>query len=330
MHHPTRLTALVTGAVLVLMLGACGSGTAETTAEGATGPYPVTVQNCGAQVVFDQAPSRGVLLKSAAVPYLHELGILNDVVIARAGAYAREYYDEETWKELLTIPVLSKDVDSSGHLQISTEVVLAKQPDIVLGEADNLNRETLSAAHIPLIEEPGLCPNPPKDPSFDDIYEQTRVYGQIFNRPAEADAAIKRMQAQLAEVLKNVDPTEKRTAAVLYPTVGGGTSYAYGTSSMTDVQLRAAGFTNVFADTEERVFEVTLEELVGRNPDVLILLYSDGDPADVKAAITQMNGANALTAVKNDAIMTQLFNFSEPPTPLAIDGLEKIVEHFQQ
>ncbi|MBC9733422.1 ABC transporter substrate-binding protein [Nocardioides sp. zg-578] len=328
-----RSAALAATAVLVTTLAACGSETGSSGSSGTAagdGTYPVTVENCGADVVVDRAPERAVLLKPAAATYLHELGVLDDVVTARAGAYPRGYYDEETWAELESVPMLSDDLDSAGHLQISKEVVLAQQPDIVLGEADNLTRETLGAAGIPLMEEPALCPEPPSDPSFEDVHDQMRTYGRIFDRTEEAEAAVERLQGRLEEILAEVDPDESRTAAVLYPTVGGGTPYAYGTSSMAHPQLEAAGFTNVFADTSERVFEVTLEELVGRDPDVLILLHSDGDPADVEAAITQMNGARALTAVQDDAILTQLFNFTEPPSPLAIDGLERIVEHFQR
>ena len=107
-------------------------------------------------------------------------------------------------------------------------------------------------------------------------------------------------------------------------------SYAYGTRSMAHPQLEAAGFTNVFADVDERVFEVSREELIGRNPDVLILLYSDGEPAAVKEAVTSMAGADAITAVANDDILVQLFNFTEPPSPLSLDGLERIVEAFAQ
>lgn len=323
----TRVTVLASAAILTVSLAGCGSSDKEETPQ-AKGSYPVTIENCGAKVSFDQAPKKGVLLKPAAATFLHEIGVL-DRVTARAGAYPREYYSDEIWAELEAIPALSDDLDSSGHLQISKEVVLAQQPDVVFGEADNLNRSTLGAAGIPLLEEPALCPKPPADPSFESIYEQMRVYGKVFDANDEAEASVRRMEEQLAAVLEKVDPAESRTAAVLYPTVGGGTPYAYGSWSMVEPQLEAAGFTNVFADVDERVFEVTLEELVGRNPDVLILLHSDGKPADVKAAITEMNGADALTAVKDDQILVQLFNFSEPPSPLAIDGLERIVEKFQ-
>lgn len=327
----TRLAALTSASVLTLALAGCGSDAADKPGQQAVqsdGAFPVTIENCGTKITFDKAPEKGVLLKSAAVPYLHEIGVLDKVVTARAGAYSRDYYDDKTWAELKGIPMLSDEIDSGGHLQISKEVVLAQQPQIVFGSADNLTRETLGAAGIPLIEEPALCPKPPANPTFESVSEQLRTYGKIFGVNEAADAAVERAEVELKEILAKVSKDEKRTAAVLYPTVGGGTTYAYGTKSMADPQLRAAGFTNVFGDVKERVFEVTLEELIGRNPDVLIVLHSDGDPAEAKKAVTQMNGAAALNAVKNDQILVQLFNFTEPPSPLAIDGLRNIVEHF--
>lgn len=308
-----------------LLLLAAGCEVPDPTS--ATGDeFPLTVRNCGADVTFDKAPERLVMLKSAAVPYLHELGVL-DRVTARAGQYPKEYYDAATRAELDRIPLLTDRTDTSGHLQISKEVVISQTPDLVLGEVDNLSRDSLSAVGIPLLEEPAMCPDNADRPTFDDIYRQLDAYGKLFGRPTEATAAVTALKERMARF--KGEPTG-RTAAVLYPTVGGGVTYAYGAASMADPQLRAAGFENVFGDSRERVFEVTLEELLGRDPDVLILLYGDGDPAPVEQAITRLPGAEKLKAVRNRAVMTQLFNFTEPPSPLSVDGLEKIVERFPQ
>src|SRR5699024_7168229 len=54
-----------------LALSACGSQPAATEEQEApTEGYPVTVENCGAEVTFDAAPEQLVLLKSASVPAL--------------------------------------------------------------------------------------------------------------------------------------------------------------------------------------------------------------------------------------------------------------------
>lgn len=329
-RHPSRLPhlpSLAAVGLLTVALAACGPTDGREPASSTAAGYPVTVDNCGAEVSFEQPPERVVMLKSSSVPFLHELGVL-DRVTARAGQYPPEYYDAATLAELDDIPLLTDELDSSGHLLISREVVIGEEPDLVLGEVDTASRSTLDAVGIPLIEEPALCAEGVADPGFDDVYSQLEVYGEVFGRQAEAREAIRALEQQLAEIESQVDDGAGRSAAVLYPTVGGGTTYAYGTRSMADPQLEAAGLDNVFGDVDERVFEVTFEELLGRDPDVLVLLHSEGDPADVEAAITDLPGAEELTAVRTGDVMVQLFNFTEPPTPLSIEGLARIAQRF--
>ncbi|WP_219996588.1 ABC transporter substrate-binding protein [Nocardioides humi] len=205
--------------------------------------------------------------------------------------------------------------------------MIDQEPDLVLGEVDNLSRATLDGVGIPLVEEPAMCAEGLDDPGFDDVYDQMETYGKVFDRPDEAAAANAALEQRVAE-LSTDDAGRRRTAAVLYPTVGGGVTYAYGTRSMAAPILEAAGFDNAFGDTDERVFEVTPEELIGRDPDVLILLYSAGDPAKVADAVTTLPGAQSISAVRDDNLMPLLFNYVEPPTPLALDGLEQIRERF--
>ncbi|WP_210650528.1 ABC transporter substrate-binding protein [Nocardioides sp. SYSU D00065] len=327
MPQPTSY-AVAAAVLLAAGLSACGAAESDSAPTStSTGSYPVTVENCGAEVRFEQAPERLVLLKSSAVPFLHEIGVM-DRVTARAGQYPAEYYDEETLAALEDIPLLTDELDSSGHLQISKEVVLAQEPDLVLGQVDNLSRESLDAVGVPLIEEPALCEAGVDEPGFDDVYAQLELYGQVFGRERQAREAIADLEDDLREIEAEVGEPEGRTAAVLYPTVGGGTTYAYGTRSMAHPQLEAAGLENVFGDVDERVFEVSLEELLGRDPDVLVLLHSEGDPAAVEAAVTELPGAEDLTAVRNGDVLVQLFNFTEPPSPLVVEGLARIVERF--
>lgn len=329
MRRPRDLTTTATTATAVaavLLLSACGAAGTGAQREVPAGFAPVTVESCGAEVSFDTPPERMVLLKSAAVPYLHELGVM-DRVVARAGQYPDDYYDEETRAELDGIELLTDRTDPSGHLQISRETVISQEPDLVLGAVDNLSRESLEAVGIPLLEEPALCPEGVDDPSFDDVGEQMRMYGEVFGEQERAEAAAAAIEERVARLRQRAGDGST-TAAVLYPTVGGGTTYAYGTRSMAHPQLEAAGLDNVFGDVDERVFEVTLEELLGRDPDVIVLLHGDGAPADVEAALTDLPGADQLTAVREDEVMTQLFNFTEPPTPLSVDGLERLVDRF--
>src|SRR5690554_5070802 len=118
-----------------LLLAACGEPGQQVSI--AEGNYPVTVENCGAEVTFEKAPERLVLLKNASVTYLETLAVL-DRAVARAGEYPSEYYDDDTLATLADIPLLTDRTDTSGHLQISKEAVLAEEPDLVFGNVDNL------------------------------------------------------------------------------------------------------------------------------------------------------------------------------------------------
>lgn len=329
-----RPRAVLSTALAVLVLTSCGlaaesggSGGSGESGGGSAAGYPVTVENCGAEVSFRAAPERLVLLKSSAVPFLAALGVL-DRVSARAGEYPRDYYDDATWSALEDIPALTGRTDTSGHLLISKEVVIEEEPHLVLGEVDNLSRETLDSVGIALLEEPAMCAEGLADPGFDDVHAQMETYGRIFDRAEAASEAVTVLEERQAAL--TVEPAgERRTAAVLYPTLGGGITYAYGARSMADPLLEAAGLDNVFGDTDERVFEVATEELLGRDPDVLVLLHSaEGQERGVVDAVTSLPGAEDLTAVRDETLLPLLFNYVEPPTPLALDGLELITERF--
>ena len=289
--------------------------------------YPVTVRNCDVDVRFGAPPERIALLESAPVTILHGLGVLDRAVL-RAGAFPEEYYDAETNTAIAGIESLGEDLDESGHLQISQESIIARQPELVLGLPDGITRESLTGSGINALVQPVYCPESVDATTFDDIYEQIEMYGRIFDRADEADRLVGDLRERVTAVEDSVAGQAKRTAAVLFPTVGGGSGYAYGNRSMAHPQLAAAGFTNVFGDVDERVFEVTTERLIDADPDVLVLLHVDGDPADVENALVTLPGADGLRAVKNDDVLVQLFNFTEPPTPLSVDGLERIAERF--
>ncbi|ACU97141.1 ABC transporter substrate-binding protein [Saccharomonospora viridis] len=327
-----RRFPVLTPALALLLLGtACGGPVATGERPTASaGHFPLTITNCGVDVTFDGPPERIILLESAPVATMRALGVLDSVVL-RAGAFPPEYYDAETNAALRAIPSLGEELDSSGHLQISEEVIIAQQPDLVLGLPDGVTREGLEAVGINVLVQPTMCPGGVGATTFDDVYEQINTYGRLFDRQDRAAELVASLRQRVAAVEKAVEKAvgrPRRSAAVLYPTIGGGVGYAYGNESMAHPQLESAGFTNVYADVDERVFEVTLEDVLEQDPDVLVLLHVDGDPDAVKDAVVNLPGADALTAVRNDDILVQLFNFTEPPTPLSVDGLERIHETF--
>lgn len=314
-----RKTVLAATLAAGLTLTACG-------ADNASSDAALSVDNCGDTVTLDRAPEAVTVLKPASITTLSALGVL-DRVTDRAGHYPPEYYDDATNDALNSIPSITDQTDASGHLQISREEVVATAPDLVLGETDTVNRQTLASSDIPLIEETALCGDIAGDVTWDDVWDQVRLYGTVFDRQDEAETYV----AELRDRLENLDGQagEGRGIAVLYPTVGGGVTYAYGAGSMASPVVTASGAGNVYDDQSQRVFEVSAEDIVDRNPDVILALYSDGDEEDVTDAVNQLPGIDRTTAGRDQRILPMLLNYAEPPTPLAVDGLEKLTTYLQ-
>uniref|UniRef100_UPI00315897FA ABC transporter substrate-binding protein n=1 Tax=Microbacterium sp. CPCC 204701 TaxID=2493084 RepID=UPI00315897FA len=322
----TRRALAAALAALALTMAGCAETSAPRAADAEPGAtrYPLTVENCGEKVVFDAPPERVILLESAAVTILDGLGVL-DRVVARAGSFPDGYYDADLTRRIEGITSLSDDIDASGHLTMSTEVVLAHEPDLALGLPEGITREALRDGGVNTLVQPVYCTSGESDASFGTLYEQIRMFGAVFDRADEAQAIVNDLESRVTAVEDATADAALRTAAVLYPSIGGGPLYAYGRASMSQPQLEAAGFENVFADTAERVFEVSIEELIARDPDILVLLHQ-GDADGAVAELARLPGSEALRAVQQGDVLPQLFNFTEPPTPLSVTGLEKIVE----
>jgi iron complex transport system substrate-binding protein len=318
---------------VALALTACASAGGEDAAGPDTATdvegFPVTVTSCDQDVTFDAPPERILVLgRAELVSIIAELEE-TDRLVGRAGAFPTEYFDDATNAAIADVPSLSDDLDESGHLQISQEAILELEPDLVLGVPDGVDEAGLRDAGIAVIEQPANCPAGLDDIGFDTIYEQVELYGDVLGVPDRAEQVVADLRDRVADVeAAAADVGDGRIAAALYPTVGGGTTYAYGNRSFPHVLLETAGFVNAFADTDERVFEVGGEELIDRDPEALVLLHVDGEPGPVADAVGQLPGASGVAAVREDQMLVQLFNFGEYPSPLVIDGLEQLVAAF--
>lgn len=318
-----RLLAVV-AATSMLGLAACSNGADSNSSAAQDSDRVVKVENCGGTVKIKGVPQHVLIMNNPAVNTLYELGVLDNVK-ERAGVFPHEYYDDKVWAKLQKIKVLSDKIDGGGHLKLSREVVVSAAPDLVIGTTDNVNRKTLEPHNIPLVQEETLCGGLDGDSKWADIDDHIDLYAKIFNKEAEGKKLKAKVDKRVQDVIKEVSGgKEDRSVAVLWPTVGGGTTYAYGRGSMSNPIVTSAGLKNVFGDQEKRVFEVNAEQIVARQPDVIIALHSEGTPEEVKQAVRDLVGSKSLPAVENDMILPMFLNFAEAPSLLSVKGLETL------
>jgi iron complex transport system substrate-binding protein len=330
------VAVLATVTSLTVVTGSCGDADPASQAAGqaVTDPasaspatsYPLTVDNCGTEVVLDAAPERVVLLEAAAVSILDAAGAL-DRVAARVGEVPTEYYGDDVNAAVEEIPALTSETGPTGGVEISLEAVIAVDPDLVIGyETETLSRDALADVGIPLYVMPPYCDSPP-EPDFDSVYDEVERYGQMFDTADVASESAAGLRERV-EARRLQPAGQGTTAAALYVTTGGGPLYAYSSLGMVDAQLAALGLTNVFADLGERVPEISREELIAREPDVLILLHTEPDATQDQLIelVAGLPGAETIPAVEQGRVFPVLFNYSEPPSPLVVDGLEVVAD----
>lgn len=325
-----RTTRVLLASCAVVVAACGGDATERTTATGAASAtataFPLTFTNCGKQFTLTKAPTRVLLMEAAAPSLLFAAGAI-DRVIARIEDFPKEYYAPEEMTVLSAIPALQAKATSTGGVEVSLEAIIDRKPDLVIGyDNETISHEALAKAGIQLYVMPPFCDNPPK-PSFGSVVEEVRLYGRMFGTSATAEVSAAELDKAVAAVAgRAVAPGKK--AAALYVTSDGKTLYAYSALGMVHPQIEALGMTNVFAELRERVPEISIEEVIARNPDVLILLYDDTGltPEQITAFVTKRPGADRITAVAKGAVHPLLFNYSEPPTPLVIKGLGLLAE----
>ncbi|MCT1613000.1 ABC transporter substrate-binding protein [Corynebacterium sanguinis] len=275
-----------------------------------------TVGNCGREVAFTHAPERVVLQDSTAVATLDGLGVL-DKVVAKAGYFPPEYFTDAVNARLDAIASLSDRLNNTGHIQITKEAVMAENPDLIIGYSDTVNPQT--AGEVPILSEPGFC-GEITSASWSDVDAHIDLYARAMGVPERAGTVKEGVDRRIGKLDASVG--SGRSVAFVYPGVEGGTTYGYGAASMAAPVSESLGLRNVFADVSERVFEISAEQLVAANPDVIVVLNSGEDNA--AGAVTSLPGADSIAAVRSGEVIPMYLSFVEPASPLSVAGAEEL------
>lgn len=312
-------------AITALSLTACaspaagGAGTAGSSGSGtASGASPITVQNCDSEVTLDGPAERIVLVNNDVLPNLEALDAVDRVVAVTATPEPGLYADS-TYAVLNGLGLLSTDKNATGGSVVSQESILGAEPDLVIAPENAVDREALAAAGIALYSPSAYCANPGPELSatatFDRVWDEVRTLGTLLGESDLAESVITEAAATVTEPAPDAG-----TAAALYVSSGGSVLSPYGGPSMVTPVFAAAGLTNVYADSDERVFDANVEDIIARDPGTIVLLYSSGDPQQTVDSFLSAPGVSGLAAVEAGRVLALRFPFTDPPSMLSIQG----------
>ena len=302
MTGSAKLVALVS---LIAFVGsACTSGAAST-AGGSGGPqqtetgFPLTVRNCGQEFTVESPPQAAITMNQHVTELLLAMGLEDRMVgtawldsVIRADLQAA--YDN--------IPVLAEQYPSR-------EQVLAAEPDFVIGGfssafADDAGgtRGSLVEAGIGSYLTSGYCPDFSGRNTLDLVEQDIRNLGAIFGVPDRAEQLI-------AEINHSIEAAGSSQGNDDLPTVfvyDSGTDQAFtaARNEMTTALIELAGGRNIFDDVDDAFTEVSWEDVIQRDPDLVLVLDYGATSADEKKSFLQSDPrAATLRAVQEDQIL---------------------------
>jgi len=292
--------------ILVLILAACGSTVNQTAAIDSTsgqqaaqkaatdgnGYQPFTITNMGNPITFTQAPKRAVTLNQHATEILLALGLQDSMV---GTAYLDDQILPEFREAYSNIPILSKEYPSK-------EVFIAAEPDFAyagwksaftekaLGTVQELNKAGIAT----YVQESSNM----TAPTLEDVYKDIRNIGRIFHVEARADELIAKMKEDIEHTTQQIGEVKNPPKVFVYDS-GEDKAFTAANNYMTHLIKLARG-KNIFDDIQKGWAEVSWEEVVNRNPDVIVIVdYGDQSSAQKQELLLSKKELADLPAIQN-------------------------------
>ena len=286
-----------------------------------------TVQSCNRTVSFDAPPARAISNDVNLTEMMLVLG-LADRMVGYTGISGWKTLDEEMRAGVEALPELSAKYPTK-------EVLVGADADFFFAGwnygmkvGGEVTPDTLAPFGIKVYELTESCThimNKGKA-SIEDMYADLANLGTIFDVPDKAATLIDGYKADLAsfaDTLETGDPLR-----VFVYDSGEDAPFTAGLYAMPTALIEAAGGMNVMEDFEKSWGTVTWEEVVERNPEVIVIVNYGEVTAEQKRDFMMSKPAFAeLDAVKNDRFVT-LEYVEATPGPRNIQAIKTLAEAF--
>ncbi|MET8864857.1 ABC transporter substrate-binding protein [Nonomuraea sp. NPDC004580] len=286
---------MITSMAAVLLSAGCAPAAPSRVQESQAPAFtPVRVSDCnGVESVVKAPPQRAVALTPAVLELLLWLD-LGDRVAALGMAPRPGSLPQQFSAQVAAMPSLSgKYTAGSGYKPVPREELLSIQPDLVLGGFSSnfdapgaMSQKELAADGVPsYLALSTACESALTGPQtgFELVWRDLENLGKIFGVPDRAQRVIAGMKQKIAPVETKSAQLKDADRPTVFPfeyDEGTATPYAPGNQQVINAVIGKAGGRNLFADQNKAYTKVGWEEVVARDPQViLIIIYDKGSQA---------------------------------------------------
>ncbi len=271
---------------------------AKDSAPGSTSGSAVYTDGLGRQVSIARHPVRIISLAPSVTEVIYLLGADDRLVGVTAQC---------DWPDSVRTKPRIGDLISPNF-----ETILAAKPDLVIASTAGNDRSAVEK-----LAELGLPVYVTAPRNVERIFETVAAIGQIAGCDARGEALVSRMKQRLGEIerrLAGLPPTRAFFITWFDPLL------TPGKLTFENDVLRLAGVESISADIGQFYPRYSLEQVLARDPDVIITVNHEGSPLpDLRG----LAGWQRLRAVRQGRIyiLNEVF---QHPSPRFVDGVEEL------
>jgi iron complex transport system substrate-binding protein len=270
----------------------------------------------GYQTTLTSVPQRIVSLAPSVTPILYEIGVGDKVV--GVTEYDDYPYDFSAWFEAGNM------TNMGGFSTPNNEAIINVDPDVIF--TTNINDPSLSNWRDLGFKVIVVGPT-----SIQGIYDTINLIGKATGAENNANTLVDSLKNQISEVTQtiaaaNIEDKPKVYYEIWYDTTG---IMSAGSGSWINDVISAAGGVNIFADNSQEYPNTNSEEILYKNPTVILLPSNMGTGTPFYGSVDDVKarpGWNAIDAIQNDRIYVIDQNvFGEPGARVA-DQVQAVAE----
>jgi len=226
--------------------------------------------------------------------------------------------------EFSDTPAEAKDLPSVGGSmgKYDLEKIASLDPDLVL--AAELNPPELVKA----LSDLGLTVFYLKNPTdLEGLYDNLRIVGDMTGHGPQAAGLVTELEERVSAVQTRLEEAANQPV-VFYELDGSNPSspYTAGPGTFIDLLITLAGGQNAAAGLSSPWGQLSLEELLVTNPDLILL--GDAAYGVTPESVAQRAGWEGMKAVQEGRVVPFDDNLVSRPTHRMVDGLEALAKLF--
>lgn len=282
--------------------------------------YPFRLMNKEKELSFKNPPERVAAMLQQDAEIFVDLGLVDKLV---GYSLVTMETPEDYKKALKEVPVMADQMPSKEDVfKVDPDFIISTEQDFIgnrLGTREELERMGIHS-YVTKSPSPATIEN--------QVYDQIKDLALIFDVEEKGAYLIDSLQSEIDQITEQMADI-KDTLDVVYLSGGeDGSPQATGGDSLDSYLMKLAGGKNIFENLNGYRVQVSWENIVARDPDVIVIGYCCG--SDFENPIKRIKNKSSLkevSAVKNNRFVP--VQVEETTGSMRIpNGLRKLAKGF--